>query len=76
MYSGDGPFVFISYSHEDLQRIKPLVAELRPPASDWYDKGIPGGAEWDSTIEDRVRRSAVLLLFRERGGGSVEVREA
>jgi hypothetical protein len=29
----------------------------------WYDKGIPGGAEWDALIEERIQRCAVVVLF-------------
>ena len=64
VYVGSGPFVFVSYSHADLHRIKSLVAQLSASGCQmWYDKGIPGGAEWDAVIEERLRRSAVLLLF-------------
>jgi hypothetical protein len=29
----------------------------------WYDRGIPGGAEWDALIEEKVSRCKVLLVF-------------
>jgi len=67
VYAGDEPFVFVSYSHSDSQRINSLLTGLSTIGYRlWFDKGIPGGAEWDALIEDRLRRSAVLLLFVSR----------
>lgn len=63
-YCGTEPYAFISYKREDLERIKPLVAQLSQRGHPiWYDKGIPGGAEWDALIEERVQHCEVLLLF-------------
>jgi hypothetical protein len=28
----------------------------------WYDRGIPGGAEWDDVIEQQLSRSRVVLV--------------
>ena len=64
VYTGTGPYAFISYKREDLARIKPLVGQLSDRGHRiWYDIGIPGGAEWDALIEERVQRCEVLLLF-------------
>jgi hypothetical protein len=63
-YAGKEPYAFISYKREDLERIKPLVAQLSQRGHRiWYDKGIPGGAEWDALIEERVQQCELLLLF-------------
>jgi hypothetical protein len=62
-YDGAGPFVFLSYKRRDLARVVPLiraVQQLGVPV--WYDRGIPGGAEWDEVIEDRVRRARFLIV--------------
>ena len=29
----------------------------------WYDRGIPGGAEWDAVIEERLLSCRCVLLF-------------
>jgi TIR domain len=64
VYTGTDPYAFISYKREDLARIKPLVGQLSDRGYRiWYDKGIPGGAEWDALIEERVQHCEVLLLF-------------
>jgi hypothetical protein len=63
-YSGKERYVFISYKHQDLERIKLLVVELSQRGHRiWYDRGIPGGAEWDALIEERVQHCEVLLVF-------------
>lgn len=66
-YPGNERFVFVSYSHRDLQRVTPLIVELQESGHRvWYDNGIPGGAEWDAMIEERVQRCEVLLVFVSR----------
>jgi TIR domain len=63
-YMGSGPFAFVSYKREDLPRIAgPMWALSRIGHRLWYDKGIPGGVEWDALIEERVQSSDVLLVF-------------
>lgn len=63
-YGGEDGFTFVSYKREDLERIKPLLRQLGAKGHRvWYDKGIPGGAEWDATIEERVQRCELLLVF-------------
>lgn len=75
-YCGTEPYAFISYKRQDLERIKPLVAQLTARGYRiWYDKGIPGGAEWDALIEERVQHCEVLLLFLSQAAvGSKYVR--
>jgi hypothetical protein len=61
---GRQPFAFVSYKRQDFARIVPilrLVQELGVPV--WYDRGIPGGAEWDEVIEDHVSRARFVMLF-------------
>lgn len=75
-YEGHEPFAFVSYKREDLPRIKPLVAALhRAGHRIWYDRGIPGGAEWDALIEERVKHCEVLVMFLSQAAvGSKYVR--
>lgn len=63
-YDGDSGFAFVSYKREDLGRITPIMEDvIRLGVPIWYDRGIPGGAEWDSVIEDRLSRCRFVLLF-------------
>lgn len=60
---GNGRFVFISYKREDLGRIAPLLSSLQSLAVPfWYDRGIPGGSEWDAQIEEHIDGCRALLL--------------
>jgi hypothetical protein len=66
-YEGASAFGFVSYKRQDLERIAPImeaVRELGVPL--WYDRGIPGGSEWDAVIEDRLARCRFVLLFASR----------
>ena len=57
-------YVFISYKREDLQRIVPFMHQIVSwEYSIWYDRGIPGGAEWDALIEEKICHCKVLLVF-------------
>ncbi len=60
---GEGQgYVFISYPHRAIGRMKPLFDRLRSArAQFWYDRDLIGGVEWDSELEDRIRRSRMLL---------------
>jgi hypothetical protein len=66
-YEGPGDFVFLSYKREDLARIVPIVRPLADAGYRiWYDRGIPGGAEWDALIEEKIERCRLVLLFVSR----------
>lgn len=75
-YTGEGPYAFLSYKREDLPRVRPIlemVHGLGMPV--WYDLGIPGGAEWDEVIEDRVANARlVLFCISDAAVGSKHVR--
>ena len=63
LYAGSGPFIFVSYKREDFDRVRPFLLRIQGWGYRiWYDKGIPGGAEWDALIEDKLKRCAMLLF--------------
>ncbi len=76
------PLIVISYAHEDEPE-KPVEGEvkwlsfvagyLRPAIKQgavdlWIDRLIPGGAEWEREIEEKLRASIFrdTLLFADR----------
>ena len=66
-YDGPEDFLFVSYKHEDMPRIATTLQELvRGGHRIWYDRGIPGGAEWDALIEEKIERCRLVLLFVSR----------
>ena len=62
-YAGPGTAVFISYKRADLARVSGIIRRLQTLGLPvWYDRGIPGGAEWDEIIEDRLKRAPLVVL--------------
>ena len=43
--SGNKPFVFVSYSHKDKEKVVPILNRLiSEGVAIWYDKGIEAGS--------------------------------
>ena len=62
--ASDEPYLFISYKRSDFERIAPIMLDVeRRGWSVWYDKGIPGGAEWNEMLEQRLVSCSGVLLF-------------
>lgn len=57
-------YIFISYKRDDLPRIISFMHRIVSWGYHiWYDRGIPGGAEWDELIEEKVSNCKLLLVF-------------
>lgn len=62
-YAGHGPAVFVSYKRADIKRVCQIIRTLQTMGLPvWYDRGIPGGAEWDEIIEDRLKHAPFVVL--------------
>ncbi|MEI6757710.1 MAG: TIR domain-containing protein [Chlorobium sp.] len=57
--------IFISYAREDLDRVKPIVEELKKRGwSVFFDvESIHGGANWPSVIDEALDNSHCVLVF-------------
>lgn len=63
-YEGDKPYIFVSYSHKDGDRVAPILDRMyREGYRIWYDEGIDWGTEWPAEIEKHLRASTVCLAF-------------
>lgn len=63
-WEGERDYLFISYRRTDLPRIAPVLRRLAASKLHyWYDKGIPGGAEWDALISAKVRGCRLFVVF-------------
>lgn len=63
-YTGSEPYVFVSYSHSDRDSVYPELAMLqRNGFRIWYDEGIEGGENWRVILRNKIKNSAVVLLF-------------
>ena len=58
------PYIFISYSHRDANRIFPIIYRLRSEGYNlWYDEGIEAGSEWDENIANHIMQSSYFIAF-------------
>ncbi|MFX1601630.1 MAG: TIR domain-containing protein, partial [Promethearchaeota archaeon] len=63
-YEGDGPFVFVSYSHTDRLQVYPIIDYLnKTGVKIWYDEGIPISEDWKKSIVDNLERCSAFLVF-------------
>ena len=69
--------VFLSYDHDDADRVAPIASALEKAGhSVWWDRHIHGGAEYNSEIESAVDRSdLVVVLWSEKSVRSAWVRD-
>ncbi len=52
---GNGPFVFVSYSHKDAEQVYPDILSLQQAGiSVWYDEGLEPGREWYKSVDEHV----------------------
>lgn len=63
-YSGDGPYIFVCYAHEDSDAVYPEIAWLHDQGVNvWYDEGISPGLEWTEALASAIQRSTKILFF-------------
>ena len=63
-YEGTSPYIFISYSHRDYDRVEPILRGLAARGYRfWYDEGIDPGTEWPESIARHLENSSVCLSF-------------
>ncbi len=63
-YSGDGPYIFVSYAHEDSALVYPELVRLRGLGFNvWYDEGISPGSSWRQELADAIQNAGLFLFF-------------
>lgn len=63
-YEGKKPYVFVSYSHQDSDRVLRIITLLHEQKYRvWYDEGIPAGCDWPANIDKHMRNAAAVLFF-------------
>lgn len=66
-YTGNAPYIFISYAHKDKTRVYPIIEGLqRHGMRVWYDEGIPGGVRYSKELANRVIKSEYVMAFISR----------
>ena len=63
-YSGEQPYVFVSYSHANSNVVFPLIKQLHNKGYRiWYDEGIDPSTEWRKIIAKRLMPAKAVLFF-------------
>lgn len=63
-YSGQDPYLFISYSHKDSALIYPEIERLHKLGFRiWYDEGIDPGNEWPDEVAKALDRCSFFIVF-------------
>ena len=72
-YEGDGPFVFICYSHADTDQVYPALTALADnDVNVWYDEGIEAGASWRDSLANAINECKLLIFFSSRNSVASE----
>ena len=63
-YQGDEPYVFVCYSHEDVEVVYAELQWLREQGVNlWYDEGISAGKNWRAAIGDSLLGARHVLFY-------------
>lgn len=65
VYHGDGPYVFISYSHKDADIVMSEIEQLQKKGiNTWYDAGLALGLTWDKDeVKRHIEKSNCIGVF-------------
>ncbi|NOZ20013.1 MAG: toll/interleukin-1 receptor domain-containing protein [Planctomycetes bacterium] len=63
-YSGDEPYLFVSYAHKDAAAVYPELKWMHGHGYRvWYDEGIDPGNEWPEEIAKALHGCSMFLVF-------------
>ncbi len=63
-YEGKEPYVFVSYSHKDMDSVIPLIATLKQKMCRiWYDEGLSPGESWNDSIAEHLKNCSQFIVF-------------
>ena len=63
-YEGKEPYVFVSYSHKDMDRVIPIIATLKQSMCRiWYDEGLHPGESWNDSIAEHLKCCEQFVVF-------------
>jgi TolB-like protein len=63
-YSGDEPYIFVSYAHDDAALVYPEITRLRNEGFNiWYDEGINPGSTWRDEVALALTQCSLFLYF-------------
>ena len=63
-YSGQGPFIFVSYAHDDAASVYSELRWIKAQGFNvWYDEGISPGHSWQDELANRIDSCALFLCY-------------
>ena len=62
-YSGNYPYIFVSYAHKDKDIVYPFIEELQKRYNVWFDDGIHLGKDYKKEIMNHVSASSLFLFM-------------
>ncbi len=63
-YTGDEPFIFVSYAHKNSEQVFREIIRLNELGYRvWYDEGIAAGNEWPDEIANALLKCSVFIVF-------------
>lgn len=63
-YEGRDPYVFVSYSHRDSDRVFPIIAALKQKMCRvWYDEGLTPGESWNDSIAEHLMHCSQFIVL-------------
>ena len=64
VYTGEDPYIFISYAHDDSERVLPIISYIaNEEYRVWFDQRIEVGTKWAEAIAQRLNQSACFMAF-------------
>ena len=71
MYEGVDPYIFISYSHNDVSDILEITRFFQEKnIRYWYDNGLYSGDDWNLIIAEHLERASVCLFLLSSNSAS------
>ena len=63
-YTGDNPYIFVSYAHEDSRIVCPELERFHNDGFNiWYDEGITSGMGWQEVVEKSLINCSLFVVF-------------
>jgi hypothetical protein len=58
------PYVFISYSHNDVQSVHSILQEMSKAGLNyWYDKELQTGSDWTEELGEKILNSEMVMVM-------------
>ncbi len=63
-YTGNEPYLFVSYSHRDIDKVYPILdAFYDKKYRIWYDESCETGNDFRDELREKIKKSEAVLLF-------------